>query len=169
MGPLTGGEWSASRPCRFSPRTHEVGWAPEPVWTTWRRENSWPYWDSNSDPLIVQFVARRYTDDAIQAPKYLYLLSLKIILISSSYLQVDLPSWIFSSGFPAKMLYASLFFLVWCPPYLTLLHLGRRVQTVKTSPYAVFRSILLLAPTYIQTSPPSSPDSLCKLHYSSGK
>jgi hypothetical protein len=29
----------------------EVGWTPEPVWTTWRRENSWPYKDSKSDLL----------------------------------------------------------------------------------------------------------------------
>jgi hypothetical protein len=25
------------------PIGYEAGWAPEPVWTTWRRENSWPY------------------------------------------------------------------------------------------------------------------------------
>jgi len=40
---LDGGEWSASRPGRFTPReraadTHWIGWvAPEPVWTRWRR------------------------------------------------------------------------------------------------------------------------------------
>jgi hypothetical protein len=44
---LVGGEWSASRPGRFTPGerapgTHWIGgWmTPEPVWTTWRRENS---------------------------------------------------------------------------------------------------------------------------------
>jgi hypothetical protein len=44
---LAGGEWSASRPCRFTsgegaPSTHCLGgWVgPEPVWTTRRRENS---------------------------------------------------------------------------------------------------------------------------------
>jgi hypothetical protein len=44
---LVGGEWSASRPCRFNPEegapgTHWIGgWVdPEPVWTTCRRENS---------------------------------------------------------------------------------------------------------------------------------
>jgi hypothetical protein len=45
------------------------GWViPEPVWTTWRRQNSWPYQDSNSDPSVVQPVASRYTDWAITAP-----------------------------------------------------------------------------------------------------
>jgi hypothetical protein len=37
-------------------------------WTIWRRENSWPYRDSNSDPSVVQPVASRYTDYAIPAP-----------------------------------------------------------------------------------------------------
>jgi hypothetical protein len=31
---------------------------------TWRRENTLPYWDSNSDPAVVQPVASRYTDYA---------------------------------------------------------------------------------------------------------
>jgi hypothetical protein len=44
------------------PIEYEVGWTPEPVWTTWRRENYWPYKDSNSDPSVVQPVASRYTD-----------------------------------------------------------------------------------------------------------
>jgi hypothetical protein len=38
------------------------------VWTKWRRENSWPYRDSNSDPSVVQPVTIRYTDYAIPAP-----------------------------------------------------------------------------------------------------
>jgi hypothetical protein len=41
---------------------------PEPVWTTWIRENSWSYRDSDSDPSVVQPVASRYTDYATPAP-----------------------------------------------------------------------------------------------------
>jgi hypothetical protein len=39
----------------------EVGWTPEPVWTTWRSENSCLHWDSNSHPSVVQPVASRCT------------------------------------------------------------------------------------------------------------
>jgi hypothetical protein len=45
----------------------EVGWAPEPVWTMWRRENSWSHRDSNSDSSVVHPVGSRYTDCAIPA------------------------------------------------------------------------------------------------------
>jgi hypothetical protein len=44
---IVGGEWSTSRPGRLSPGKEppapigqEARWAPEPAWTTWRRENS---------------------------------------------------------------------------------------------------------------------------------
>jgi hypothetical protein len=47
------------------PIVKEVGWAPEPVWTTWRSANSCPKRDLNSDPLAVQPVASCYTDWAI--------------------------------------------------------------------------------------------------------
>jgi hypothetical protein len=50
------------------PIVQEAGWAPEPVWTTWRSENSWPYLDSNSDPPVIQPIASCYTDCAIPAP-----------------------------------------------------------------------------------------------------
>jgi hypothetical protein len=73
---LVGGEWSASRPCRFTPgkedpvpMLEEFGWTPEPVWAIWRSENFLPYRDSNSPPLVVQPVASRYTDWAIPAQK----------------------------------------------------------------------------------------------------
>jgi hypothetical protein len=65
---LLRGEWSpaALSPGKEPPVSigYEAVWAPEPVWTTQRRENSWPYRDSNSDPLVVQPVARRCTDYA---------------------------------------------------------------------------------------------------------
>jgi hypothetical protein len=57
------------------PIGQEVGWAPEPVLTTWRKENSWPYRDSNSNPSVAQLVASLYTVYAISAPlicKYIY-------------------------------------------------------------------------------------------------
>jgi hypothetical protein len=46
---------------------HHKEWTPEPVWAIWRRENSSPYRDSNSDPSVVQSVASRYTDYATPA------------------------------------------------------------------------------------------------------
>jgi hypothetical protein len=70
---LVGGEWSASRPGRFTPgKKHpvsivqEVGWTPVPVLTTWRSKNSWPYQYSNSVLSVVQPVASRYIDYAIR-------------------------------------------------------------------------------------------------------
>jgi hypothetical protein len=46
---------------------HEAGCASGTVWTIWRRENHWPYRDSNSDPSVVQPVASRYTNCATAA------------------------------------------------------------------------------------------------------
>jgi hypothetical protein len=40
--------------------------ATEPVWTIWRSENLLPYRDSNSDSSVVQLVASRCTDWAVQ-------------------------------------------------------------------------------------------------------
>jgi hypothetical protein len=50
-----------------SPRYPLDGWTPEPVWTTWRGEKSFPYRDSNSDSSFVHPVASRCTDCAIPA------------------------------------------------------------------------------------------------------
>jgi hypothetical protein len=63
---LAGGEWSVS------PIGQEAGCAPEPVWTTWRRECSWPYRDLNSDLSVVHPVADRYAVWAIPAPSTEY-------------------------------------------------------------------------------------------------
>jgi hypothetical protein len=49
----------------------EAGWTPESVHTMWRRENSWLFRDSNSDPSVVQPIVSSYTDCAIPAtPSY---------------------------------------------------------------------------------------------------
>jgi hypothetical protein len=48
---------------------------------SWRRENSCPYWDLNSDPSAVQPIASHYTDYAIPAlppPPYFYIKELKL-------------------------------------------------------------------------------------------
>jgi hypothetical protein len=56
---------------------------PEPVWTTWRRENSLFYRYMNSDPSVVQIVASRYTDYAIAAPKrFMYRVHIYTVLRS---------------------------------------------------------------------------------------
>jgi hypothetical protein len=59
---VVGGEWSASHPSRFTPGGsppipigYKAGWAPELVWTTWRKFFILP-------GLNLQPVASRYTD-----------------------------------------------------------------------------------------------------------
>jgi hypothetical protein len=66
-------QWPASRPYRFTPQGkdplvpigQESGWALEPVWKLWRREN--PCTEGNQT-RTVQPVARRYTDWALTIP-----------------------------------------------------------------------------------------------------
>jgi hypothetical protein len=45
----------------------ESGWAPEPIWKTWRRESSGLNLDSNPEPSVVQPITSRYTNGAIPA------------------------------------------------------------------------------------------------------
>jgi hypothetical protein len=68
---LDGGEWSASRPGRALPPgkgppvpiVQGAGWAPEPVWTQRIEDKSLRLCrGSNLDYLVVQPVARHYTD-----------------------------------------------------------------------------------------------------------
>jgi hypothetical protein len=47
-----------------------------------RGENSCPYQDSNSDPLVIQPIASHYTDCALPAPKWVDKFDLMIILLS---------------------------------------------------------------------------------------
>jgi hypothetical protein len=69
---LDGGEWSASRPCRFtffkivhSVHWKESGWDSELVWTPWRREKSYPYRELNPGRP-----ARRHTNWVSQLLAY---------------------------------------------------------------------------------------------------
>jgi len=57
---LYGGEWSASRPIRFTPRertpgTHWIGavWAPEPFWTRWWNKS----WLDFSGPVYIRILS----------------------------------------------------------------------------------------------------------------
>jgi hypothetical protein len=67
---LDGGEWSASRPGRFTPRkrapgTHGIGGCVDPragLDAVVKREIHSPRPESNPDHPIVQSVASRYTD-----------------------------------------------------------------------------------------------------------
>jgi hypothetical protein len=70
---LIRGEWWSSLPGHFTPRE----WAPGTNWMEgWVGhraslddvEKRRPYWDSNSDPSVVQSVVSLYTDCAILAP-----------------------------------------------------------------------------------------------------
>jgi hypothetical protein len=60
---LDGGEWSASRPCRFTngeraPGTHWIGGWVESVWTLWREKSC----TAGNRTRAVQPAAHRYTD-----------------------------------------------------------------------------------------------------------
>jgi hypothetical protein len=69
---VDGGKWPASRPgCALLPCTHwtGAGWAPEPVWTQRLEKKSFGLCRGlNLDRLVVQSVARHYTDLATPVP-----------------------------------------------------------------------------------------------------
>jgi hypothetical protein len=74
-------KWSASSPGHFNPGEgtpvpvgQEAVLVPEPVWVTWRKENSCPYRGSNSDPSVIQSLASIYTNSAILAIESLTML-----------------------------------------------------------------------------------------------
>jgi hypothetical protein len=71
---LARGEWSASWPGRFTsgkraPDTHWIGdlVGPRAGLDDMKKSKFLPHRDSNSDPMVVQPVARRYTNCAIPA------------------------------------------------------------------------------------------------------
>jgi hypothetical protein len=74
------------------PIVWEAGWAPEPVWTTWRREHSSPYRDSTSRP-----VASRYTACAAVAPlstnKYCFVKRRLLNFGISAYFWISTPEY----------------------------------------------------------------------------
>jgi hypothetical protein len=69
------------------PTEAEAGWTPVPVWATHRRENSWSYWDLNSDPSVNQPLASHYTDWATSAPTLtvLFIFNLHICAFDKSH------------------------------------------------------------------------------------
>jgi hypothetical protein len=78
---LGGGEWSASRPCRFNPGktdpdTHWIGGSvsPRAGLADIEQRQFLPYRESNSDPSVVQPVGSLYTDYGIPA----YIITLPI-------------------------------------------------------------------------------------------
>jgi hypothetical protein len=89
---LNGGEWSASRPCRFTPKeratgTHWIGgWVgPRAVLdAVVKRKIPSPRRESNSKTPIVQPVAQHYTDWAITAlistMRHIYKKTLSLVL-----------------------------------------------------------------------------------------
>jgi hypothetical protein len=74
---LAGGEWSVSRPGRFTrgERAHGTHWiggwmGPRTGLDNVESRNSHPQRDSNPDPSTLQSVASRYTDCAIPTPLF---------------------------------------------------------------------------------------------------
>jgi hypothetical protein len=69
------GEWSASRPGRFTrgKEQQDIRWIGDWMepWTClddMKKENSWPYRGSSFDFSVIQPVSSRYADCALSAP-----------------------------------------------------------------------------------------------------
>jgi hypothetical protein len=91
-------EWSALRPGRFSPGKEpplasgqQPGRAPKPIWTTWKRDNSCHYRDSNSEPSVIQHV--EWGKDDLRVKQYFIKLSL-IIFLFCNYILTKCILWV---------------------------------------------------------------------------
>jgi hypothetical protein len=146
-------QWSASRLGSFNlhrksstvPIALESGRAPESVWTTRKKYNSCTYWDSNSEPSIIQLVTSRYADSAISV-----VISLKYIVILSIHLHLGICSGFFPFGFPTKVIRIPLLPVrAICPAHLIVLGviiliiLGKSTSS-GASHYAAFSELLSL-------------------------
>jgi hypothetical protein len=88
---LAGGEWSASRPCRFTPGTHWIGGWVVPIADLHDVETKLGL----CDPSVVQPVARSYACYAVPAP----------VTLGFAYLMPD--CWLEVSLHPANSIKAS--------------------------------------------------------------
>jgi hypothetical protein len=97
---LGGGEWSASRAGRFTHRERvpsnqwKWGWVgPRGDLDDVRRENSWPYRDSNYDPSVIQPLASRYTDVAITVSEITIIIVIVILLLLLLLIIIIIITW----------------------------------------------------------------------------
>jgi hypothetical protein len=111
---LDGGEWSASRPNRFTPRERVTGIHWTGGWvgsravleTVVKRKFPSPRWESNPRASIIQSVAQRYTDWAITAPVLRVLIFMFFVWIWGS-----IPFWTEPAA-PITVKFCDLF-LIW--------------------------------------------------------
>jgi hypothetical protein len=80
----------------------DPGWTSEPIWTIWRRENSWPNRDLNSDPsAIMQIVARQRQQFDYNSVFYV------VLAEELSWKQLGLPSCVIPCGGGVEYLHRS--------------------------------------------------------------